>query len=59
MVTHGVSLVEDCVEAAGAEELFMFAFLCSFTAWSYITLCVDFTWLDKLVAFPRGADTVA
>ena len=40
------------------EELFIFEFLCSFTTWSCITLRVDFKWLNKLVVFHWGADTV-
>ena len=37
---------------------FHFWVFCSFTALSCITLCVDFKWLNKLVVFPWGADTV-
>ena len=37
---------------------FHFWVFCSFTTWSCITLCVDFKWLNKLVVFPWGVDTV-
>ena len=45
-----------CGRSRGAFHFWVF---CSFTTWSCITLCVDFKWLNKLVVFPWGADTVA